>query len=111
MYEHLATFKAYCRGAKVDPRGELCLDIVVPKEFKYDALPLTDEGNVLFEMVISKPVFASASPSDLLEGFVFPEGASLGDGSGELDSFGALSESKQLDQGMKFSARIKPSKR
>lgn len=97
--EPLATFKAICRGAKLDAKGEVCLDIVVPKEEKYNCLPVTDNGHIMMTFIVHAVRADSFMDNEILEGFVLPEGAAMGDGTGERTYRGGYRESDDLREG------------
>lgn len=100
MTTEIHTFKAWVRGATVDSKGELTISVVVPKEHKYEALPITDHGAIMqeFSVKIVKE-YSEDEMDDLLDGFVLPEGAGFGDGNGELSNRGGVYESPNVNEG------------
>jgi hypothetical protein len=54
--EQLLQFMAYVKSARINVHGEVHIQIAVPYEDKYAALPLTDIRGVTFIMGIFQPV-------------------------------------------------------
>lgn len=54
--EQLLQFQAYVKSARINVHGEVHIQIAVPYEDKYAALPLTDIRGVMFVMGIYQPV-------------------------------------------------------
>lgn len=97
--EPIAAFKAYFRGARFDRKGEMTFDLVIPKEEKYNALPMTDIGDLLFHFKVYAQTHEFTT-YEALEGFEMPEGSQMGDGTGDHWVQGGFAESKLLDEGL-----------
>lgn len=64
--EQLLQFQAYVKSARINVHGEVHIQIAVPYEDKYAALPLTDIRGVMFVMGIYQPVGVETG-DDLLD--------------------------------------------
>lgn len=54
--KQLLQFQAYVKSARINVHGEIHLQIAVPYEDKYAALPLTDIRGVMFTIGVFEPV-------------------------------------------------------
>lgn len=66
--EQLLQFQAYVKSARINVHGEVHIQIAVPYEDKYAALPLTDIRGVMFVLGVFQPV--GIETGDDLEGFL-----------------------------------------
>lgn len=53
--KQLLQFQAYVKSARINVHGEVHIQIAVPYEDKYAAMPLTDIRGVMFVMGIYEP--------------------------------------------------------
>lgn len=66
--EQLLQFQAYVKSARINVHGEVHIQIAVPYEDKYAALPLTDIRGVMFVLGVYQPV--GVETGDDLEDFL-----------------------------------------
>lgn len=55
-YDVAATFRAYIAGSRILQGGDVQLNVRVPYEDKYEALPITDLRGITFVMVVFRPL-------------------------------------------------------
>lgn len=62
--EEVASFRASAGSFTTDTKGRLILHLIVPMQFKYDAMPVTDQPGIMLAFTAHRRVRLAGSGDD-----------------------------------------------